>query len=100
MTKISETKTLTNKESNMQIEETVIANEILIWKHADAKSLGIINPWRVTYYEYNANGKEIKCMPLSECKTQKESLKAVKRFKNLFPTFKRFPIKVRIQRGN
>jgi hypothetical protein len=78
----------------------VIANEILIWKHADAKSLGIVKPWRVQYYEYNIIGVEVKSYVLAECKTQKESIKEVKRFKNKFPTFKRFPIKIRIQRGN
>ena len=78
----------------------VIANEILIWKHADAKSLGMIEPWRVQYYEYNSQMEIVKTIVLYTCRTQQQSLKNVKKFKNMFPTFKRFPIKVRIQRGN
>lgn len=83
-----------------KILNTVITNEILIWKHADAKSLGMTMPWRVTYYEYNAIGEEIKSLPLSHCRTQKECIISVKKFKNMFPTFKKFPINIRIQRGN
>jgi len=78
----------------------VIANEILIWKHADSKSLGMIEPWRVQYYEYNSQMEIVKTILLYTCRTQQQSLKNVKKFKNMFPAFKRFPIKVRIQKGN
>ena len=48
----------------------------------------------------NAQMEIVKTIVLYTCRTQQQSLKNVKKFKNMFPAFKRFPIKVRIQKGN